>query len=405
MKKIIMGLVTGLVTLGLHCTQDRSLPSGYDVLERDDKGAVHVLTLHAAQSGSFWRVPTTGLESSLLLGNDEYLTAHFIVKFYNLTAIDTATVFSAKLFLTNSYQYGDVGTASAPIYALTSDWNENSVTWKEISENIDYSIPAGMLEYSGQDLDSLALTTVGVDLDPDLINRWIADETVNQGLFIDGSDFPIMAEFVSVDNSDYWPYLQLIHVDKSGETDTTIVNNYLKDASLLIRKDKVAENFLFENTLTVSSAAGDQSLLLFDISPLPLECTIHQAILELKIKSEEKYIRDSGFLVSAAAVVSDSLWDPLTVKADSVSAVASTVVEPEDDVASFSNSTAIRNMTRIVQMWIVDRETNRGLFLKAMDSGRTPCFVTFFADSTQADMLPILKLTYSVPPSPRFFAP
>ncbi len=405
MKKLYIGLIMSVLGFVLGCTQDRSLPSGYDVLERDDKGAVKVMTLKAVESAGFWRTPTPGLEPTLLLGNDEHLTAHFILKFFDLSAVDTATVFSARLFLTNSYQDGEVASAQAPVYPVTTDWNENSVTWEDISENVDFSQQAGILEYNGQNTDSLELSAVSFDIDPDLVNRWVADESVNEGLFFDGTDIPVMIEFLSVDNTDYWPYLQVVHVNKSGETDTTILNNYLKDAGLVVRKENTAENTLQHNKLCISSAGGDRSLLKFDVGMLPEECTIHQAILNMTINSGEKYIRNDGFVITAATVISDSLWDPLSVKADSVNAVASATIAPEDDKAAFTNSTAIRNMIRIVQSWVLDRENNNGLFLQSANPGRTPQYVTFYSDSAQADLLPTLELTYSVPPAPRFTKP
>jgi hypothetical protein len=405
MKNVFV--ISLLCVLFVHCTNDRPLPNGFETLQRSDKGSVKVKNLYAKRSARYWMTPAAGKMSTLLLGSYKNLRSHILFKFYKFTGIDTGSVVSATLKLSMAHVYGSGTTIQADVYPVTTTWSDVSVRWKDIENNIDRSQSMGSVTIACPDSVPDSSLAVNIPMSPELIHRWLKSSDDNNGFVIVAGQSDFMAEFYSTDAVTYWATISIEHMNTDGTKDTTIVNNYIHDASLIVNTTAEPEEQLIrdQESLAVGDVSGDRSLLYFDFSEIPKNITLHQAYLTLFVQQEKSETRSFGMPMQTAMVTSDSSWNIADFSIDSTRTNPSAVALASKDSVVLSTSSDIYYLTSIVQNWLFDSTKNKGLLLRPINTGAFISNISFYPVRADSLYTPILRLTYSEPPAGRFEIP
>lgn len=392
---LILGLV--FTVLSFRCTREKALPSGFDTLQRNYTGEIKVVELKATRAGRYWATPVTGLRANLLLGMHNDVSSFLLLRFLNFTEIDTATVTSATVKMYQKNVHGSGNPFTVTVYPVTTDWDEVLVRWNDIQSAYDRAAPLGNFQ-----LEALDSTVVQFELPPNVVNEWVTKND-NYGILLafDSADF--MAEFYAWEIQTNLIEMDLIYDSKAGGLDTVEVT-VENDASLLYYEPQVDEKVLVDNIdrLWVDNGTGYASYIMFDISAIPLETTIHHALLKLPVDQSQSETGDDGMTLTAAPVVEDSTWNPQTTKIDSLYQHPQTLAGDFSDEALFSSNTAVDNMTFYVQLWSTKRSPNYGIILQSAEYGNNVDKMSFYFESGENALRPTLRVTYSIPASTRF---
>jgi len=412
MKRFFGFLLLIIIIAG--CTHDKPLPSGYEMLDRGDKGEIFVETVSAVRAGSYWETPKAGTRGTLLLGETENFKSFVVLRFTNFSAIDSADVISATLNLYQFNSYGEGTECRASVFKVTDPWLtdisdqaewEKNVTWQDIQNSVDMSYSYGSLSHTP--LDSAGqIRTVSAHLDTSMVNDWIRTGS-NYGILLAVDQADLMAQFFSSEASNYWPMLELIHVDQDSTVDTTSVSVY-HDASLIQYNNSVPEKELQENVplINIGNASGYKSLIQFDFTSIPEQATIHHALLTLTVNKDLTSSDTTGILILASPVVEDSTWDPagLTLYGD-VTSPGGYAYNVFDSFA-MSSADAVEKLAFFTQIWIWGEPdgglVNNGLLLQPNDEGLDLTEISFYSGLDDSSKAPTLKVTYSKPPASRF---
>jgi hypothetical protein len=139
----------------------------------------------------------------------------------------------------------------------------------------------------------------------------------------------------------------------------------------------------------------------FDLSEIPSQAFIHQAVLTLYVDQEQSQTDDEGMVISAAAVFEDSTWSPSTLRADSLNFIPQSVAVNSNQTIEFTDTQTIKNMTSIVQFWILETWPNNGLLIRSSEYGRNISSMSFYG-LADTEKRPTLEIIYSLPASSRF---
>jgi len=409
MKKI--GLFFGIVLLLLHCTNEKPMPSGYDLLNRDNKaGVVPPITLKATRLAHYWetqKTTQTGQLSTLLLGNSQTVHSDIVLKCWELVRVDTNAVLdSVNLYFYGSYLFGQDSLLDVTIHRINADWQESNFSWSDIDGGYDQEpLENARFTFHANNWNKIPIT------DLQFMKEWIRD-TYNDDLTIHGllvrcNQSDIAAEFLSSEftNTSFRPYLKIYMQDAEGAPDSIAVN-VTHDGSLLQNSVDIEAETLQESPefLRIGDASGFKSLLQFDVSGIPSEATIHKALLKFYVDAEHSTVKQGGAIsIAAARIISDSTWAPVTIALDSTISPASDEAAPENETFAFDNATAAHTLSRIVQKWVSDDETpNNGLILVPSYPGQDFQEIALKTGVSDSIYTPTLEITYSLPPGHRF---
>jgi hypothetical protein len=303
-----------------------------------------------------------------------------------------------------SHIYGTGSNIQAHIYPVTAEWSSSTVKWSDIENNFDTQQLLGEVNIAWADSVPDSGRVVEAAIKPEIVNRWISssDENYGMALVTEQSDF--MAEFYSVDASSGWATLTVVHKNTDDTQDTTVISNYIRDASLLINNNSEAMNQLItdQNSLVVGDISGYRSLIQFDLSDVPERITLHQAYLILQVQKEKSDARDFGLPLEFCMVSGDSSWDVAQLAIDSTRTNPATIALASADSTELTNSDNIYYFTQIVKSWLGDKSKNQGLLLSSTYKGAFLSEVYFYSAYADSQYAPILRLTYSEPPAGRF---
>jgi hypothetical protein len=397
MKRIALLILLIAAWMLSSCTSDKPLPSGFENLQRTYKGELKVLELTPTASGGYWEEPAAGGQASLLLGKHGDAQSFALIQLTNYTSLDTANVQSAKVYLRQSGRYGTGAGFTVTAHQVLSTWTEDTVVWSTIKDQYDKSTAITSFTVANADTGWLSF-----DLPAATVNNWMTNTSSNYGLLLDFSDASFMAEFVSSDASSYMGYASVVYKTKAGVVDT--IATYISyDASLLQNLTATPAKTLErdKDRLQINNATGYRSLLRFDVSAIPRNATIHQALLSLYVDKTASDTDSSGVAIYADAVVNDSTWNPTTIALDTLATYPQAYAYDDVEKVEFSTSTAIAAMSAVVQNWALSSPPNYGMVLYG-SAGLDGQWVSLYSGKDQPAFKPVLKITYSLPPSSRF---
>jgi hypothetical protein len=406
MKNIV--ILFGVALLLLNCTNNKPLPNGYDLVERDNKdGLMPVMKLKPTQFARYWKTPPTGGYTTLMLGESQNVHSSILLKCRNLAGIDTTkTLVSATLKMHGNYLFGDDSLMTISMHRVNEDWDETTVLIEDAKDAYDADpIETAEITFHKDDWAEAPFT------DLDFMREWIVQahqtEQTKFGLIIKTENTDKAAEFVSRNSTANPPHIQIVTANTDGENDTTNAV-FSHDASLLEYMSDVEPEVLEESpeTLRVGSATGYSSMVKFDVSEIPAQATIHRALLTFYVDGENSRTKeDASMSISAARIVSDSIWTPTTVELDSLSLPASDEASSSNETFAYDSVTPV--ISKIVQKWISDEIVdedwaNYGFILVPPLPGHDFQEMSLRTGATDSVFAPTLEITYSLPPSHRF---
>jgi len=403
MKKIVIILSIGLFLL--NCTNNKPLPNGYDLLERENKtGVMPAVTLKPTHMARYWKTPITGGYTTLLLGQSMEVQASILLQCRNLIKIDTTqTLVSATLKLYGAWLFGEDSLMAVDMHRVNVSWDENSVLFADVADGYDAD-PVAHAEFTFHKDGWVDLPINNIEF----MQEWISDSyksdlTIN-GLLLKSTNNST-AEFVSADASANPAYIEILTENVDGNNDTT--KAFLShDATLLKFMTSEEENVLqeFPQSLRVGNASGYSSLIKFDVSAIPAQATIHRALLKFYIDEESSLTKtDASMFISAARIGGDSLWQPTTIEIDSSTMPAYDEASSVNETFAFDGATSAQAVSRIVQDWVSREETpNYGFLIMPRYPGEDFQEIALKTGATDSLFSPTLEITYSLPPSHRF---
>jgi len=411
MKQFIVLTLALVVIVIANCTIDKPLPGAYEMIDRADKGSVVIKLFPAVKTASYWNTPLAGTETTLLLGETNNIKAYLLLRFTAFDdGIDTMRIAAATI---NFKQYSHSGNAAgfqASIYKVTAPWVsgtdeddwESQVSWETIKNSYDSATSYGTFTGSPQD----TITTVSAAIDTSLINEWIDSDT-NYGILLAADQTDLVTMFYSSENGTSLITLSLIQQNNDATFDTVSVNVY-QDASVLQFASPVAENELQNNPefLRVGNGSGYSSIVHFDLSSLPAEATIHHALLTMTINKELSGYAESGILIAASPVLSDTTGLPDDMTLYPLSSSPATYAYGDYDAFSYTTATDMKKMVSFTQAWLWGENSggidNLGLVLLPYNAGINVSEINFYSGIGDSALAPTLRVTYSLPPSSRF---
>jgi hypothetical protein len=279
------------------------------------------------------------------------------------------------------------------------------VIWEDVETRYDNTREVGAFKIGVRDTTEFDSVQIKVDIDPEIVNEWIKSADSNNGLLFIAGTGDYMAEYYSSEATSKWANMIIVHKNKDGNTDTTTVATYLNDTSLLFYDDIApAENELIRNpeNLRVSNSTNYMTLLRFDLSLLPHDITLHQAYLQLYIDHENSELYDQSIPISAKVVLADSIWTPVSMRYDSLTAPPTAFISSQGETFEYTSASNVSSLTTTVQAWHYHVLPNYGLVLQAAEPGGNMADVSFFSGNDDSTRAPVMRLTYSLPPNPRF---
>ena len=396
MKNILLIALVALVAT-IRCTHDKALPSGFEDLQRSYEGEVRTAEFSAVADGHFWQEPVAGLYPTLLFGKTSQVQSYLVLQFSDFTGIDTARVKSMTVYLHQIQRYGSGPAFTAIVHPMTAEWTESSVTWSTVA-----GLYLRSEEWSRFQVPDADTGWVSFTLDSSRVNDWIKGTQANHGLLIDFSQADFMAVLNSSDSDTSQAYSRIIYTTKAGILDTVTIKAS-KDASLLSNLRPLTKNELEKNQdrLYIDNAAGYRTLLRFNLDSLAANATIHQAVLTLQVDTESSHTLTGGMSITCNAVVSDSLWQPETLRTDTLATYPVAYGFADQSAIRFVGGTAATAMATIVQNWVLKNPANFGMILTGT-YGADAQHISLYSGKDRPEFKPKLYLTYSLPPSSKF---
>jgi len=241
-------------------------------------------------SGSFKKVLPLGSSDRLLLGRTNNLEATTLIKFALSLSdtykadLDSIEVIEAKVYLTNSYIYGDSnGVFDFSAHKVTYDWGYSTFSYDSIAK----------LTYDATDVSSdksITDTLMSFKLEQSLVKSWLKDEKDNAsattfGIFLKPSVntskvYGFWGYSASLSQS-IQPYITLILKKGTAYTDT--VTYYTLQDIHLVGGDI---NALPNQFLQVQSGITSNAKIFFDLSKLPSDAIINYAALTVTMDKD-----------------------------------------------------------------------------------------------------------------------
>ena len=407
MKKFLILAVIAIALL--QCTNNTPLPNGFELLDRDNKvGLVPPMTVEPVQTARFWKAMPAGSQSNLLLGAGQDAQSFIILQNNRLSQIDADdNLISAQLAFRALSYAGETLPFELTAHVIEQEWEESSVLWQDVKGAFAAS-PVETWQVTPDDSTWLYLEFSALDF----LAQWIQDshndQQTIQGLVLKFEQAPGGFVLASSEATVYPPFMEIISQDSSGGLDTT--QAFLThDASLLQNLSGEPAETIIENpsVLKVGNATGNRSLLLFDVSEIPQEATVHKALLTFHTEQDQIWMPDNSdaasFTVAAGIIDSTSKWqDPANIVLDSRYSRATDVATGENDTFAFDSPGATRTMALFVQRWVSAPSANFGILLHPFSETNDFSEMAFKSGLSDVGALPTLEITYSLPPAHRF---
>ena len=400
-KPVKMIILLGIVILGFSfCTNDKPLPSGFEILPRDYKGDLKEIVLKAKKVASFWSIPLAGQRSSLLVGEYNNIKSSCVLALTTSAELSDVTIDKATLSLYQTFHSGEGDSFRVVIYPLIEQWinSGDSAFWNDIQNMYDENTVVG--EFKVGMADSAQI--IDIDLDPQIVDGWFSDTDSNYGILLKSEQPNFMVHFDSYEGLVTPANLNVIYHNTSNESDTSNFS-FIYDTSLLTAELTEPEDQLLEDIdyLRIGNGDGFASFVKFDLDSIPSEISIVQAHLEFQVNTDLTVMNETGIGLVAVPIGPDASWDPDSVNTAS-SYMSTCVVDPGESVAAFNTTTAYSNMTTVVQSWVYNYISNYGLMIRSSEYGLNANEIFLHTGKTDSSKIPILRILYSVPPSNRF---
>jgi hypothetical protein len=409
MKKI--ALILFISFFFLQCTNNKPLPNSYDLLDREGKsGLMPPITFRPSRMADYRQVKPAGSAGSVLLGSYRNLSSSIILDCQNFASagVDTsAELVSAELHFYTIAETDSNLAVTVNVHQVQTAWSESGV----IADSIKDSYSTETLFSGTLTQDSLKWAILPIS-NLDFMSAWIKDDYLStslmQGLLIKCDLQEQMIEFASTDVSASSPFFKIVTHDTSDVYDTTFV--YLsKDASLLEYSDSLPPLTLQESPelLRVGDGSGYRSLISFDLSSIPEAATIHKALLNFKVNAANSNTGADGEMsLSILAVKADSVWEkPGDLTVYSLTSPPTDAAVASNEYFAFDSSTPVKDISRIVQRWVIKSWGNNGFLLYAGNEGKDWQEMAFYSGAQDSLLAPTLTVTYSLPAEYRFSNP
>ena len=405
MKRVFVLLILSVL---IYCTHEKPLPSGYEMLDRQNKGEVIVKDYPAVASAYYWSAPKAGSRGTLMLGAYEQFKSRIALRFINIgNVVDTASVQEAVLNLSYFHHTGPSDSFTVNIYPITSAWLDDytseaewdNAVWTDLENKYDTGSLIGSFTAFAADSD----TVMSIPLDPAAINQWITDGS-NNGIMLDFDDANVMCHYYSTEAAGNWPNLGVIYETTAGDgtLDTVTVYGY-NDASLISQDITIPENELQHDPdmLYVGNASGMKSILQFHVNDIPDNATIHHAMLTMYVKTDMTD-STSAVRIGMVPIVGDSTWSPTEMVYDSVYTKPAGYATPDINPFEMDTPSAVTALSHYIQLWAWDILPNYGVVMRSFEEGYDLSEVEFYSGKNDSTQTPVLRVTYSLPPDSRF---
>ncbi len=325
----------------------------------------------------------TSISARMLVGQYQNFDARSLLKFTNLSSnYDSANVISAKLKLkySNYFFQDSLGTVAFDIFKLKNPLNFPTITKDSVTASDIDNVLQG--SFSGNPVDSAEVT---ITLDNQLVKDWLdyaADTNYsvkNNGIIMipNGGSTSIKGFFTSVIGEESLrPSLEII-LTKNSQTDTISFNEsqsvFFGDApTSVIQPDRIY----------LQSGIAFRDIMNFDLSKLPSNVIINDAVLELTLDTASSYISTSSDQRLIAAMVTDSV-----TKIDSLGFITQSRV---------GNLYTVRFIV-IMQNWNSGIFPNIGLALRNVSESSTMDVFSFFGPTyPDPSVVPSLRIRYTI---------
>lgn len=164
-----------------------------------------------------------GNSTMLKVGTNESETSRMLLKF-ELPTIDTGcTIIGATAYLTAYYTYGGTSVSGkvCNVHAITSSWDESTVTWNNMHNNYDSNVESIFTPIGSTD-NTRAITSFDMT---SIVKKWYSGKE-NYGVMIKWNNESYVEETLQyvacsknydLDNSTtYRPYLTITYVEQDG---------------------------------------------------------------------------------------------------------------------------------------------------------------------------------------------
>ncbi|MCK5145933.1 DNRLRE domain-containing protein [bacterium] len=377
---VIFSLLFIMFILYSGCTDKNGNPVGLDIFDRDQFGEEHSLLIQTSASDTFYLEPMkSGNSQYLLLGEKDNFKYNVIFRVDTSGYPENHKVDSAFIYLFVYNMEGDTNDITLPqVYESNASWEEDDITWEYVEEN---GLTGAEVNITPRIVNK---DTISFKIPNDLVEKWMADDNeAFKGLILDYTNNGNIYSILSGDGS-YKSYMKLHTTDLADDT-THSSRIMFFDYDAFVSHHEIAQD---PDRLWVINGIGYRSYLNFDLSVIPENATINNALLSMTLDTLASWpTQTNGFGVSINALESD-----FDISQDN------NVQSQSDLNASTISDSLIINVRSIVQEWARQSYENKGFLLKGQAetihwSGRS--FYSSTADSTKR---PTLKIFYSIPP-------
>ncbi|MEJ2634439.1 MAG: hypothetical protein P8184_03995 [Calditrichia bacterium] len=388
-----------------------------NIFNPEIQGSLKDTTLYAIEDTTYHITSkiNTQLSSYLFIGQSNGLTAYPAFEFYDFTAIpDSATIQGASLILTAaSVNYTEAGKSfTATAYPILNQWNSNvDSVWN--TQNYDPAQPLGEMQISSDPADSVAtldFNTAGLEK----IIFWADTANLDE-------NYGFILHFQSAD------FLRYFYALNSGYNPSLIVS-YTLPSSAEVLKDTIPpglDAFIYSGQLPkveqrdyASSLFVYNTLLKFDMGhfmdKFPNGVVINSANLEVPVDKDNSIIK-----IGLANLIVENLKSAIgndSVEVDSTAGDFVSLSQWSEDSTYLEITPGLdrQKLARnFIQPQLRDTSQYPGLAINFINSAASGSalsnaqsfysYVAFYKRSQQNSALkPRLKLTFWVPPAPRF---
>ena len=321
------------------------------------------------------------LANIMLVGKYQSYDSKTLLKFYQIpTDLDSSTIVSASLKLrySNYYFKDKTGLTDFNVYKVISDLNYATITADSISPSDFGSKTLG--NYSGVVADS---ASISFPLENNLIKDWLeyaADTSYinkNYGIamFPNFSSTTIKGFYLLNDDVNYIPTINVIFT-KNGMTDTLVLNT-----SLAVSINDAPLTSISPGTFLLQNGIAFRSILNFDLTKLPSNIIINNALLQFTTDKANSFISENAVKSMIIGMVTDSVN-----KKDSVF----------NDAFLLDSIVYSVSLNSVFQRWSNGVMPNLGITIRNIEERKNIDNYSIFSP-TAADITkrPRLKITYT----------
>jgi len=382
--KLLLFFVLASAFLFNQCVNNAN-PVGSDYLNRDNPGSLNYQIFQAAASDTFFQKTTyTGFSTELSLGTSNDISCLSLIRFSSFS--DTVDIDSAVVSLYVKRLYGDSDNQfTLSVHLATEDWNESDLTWDSFDQN---SVGEEMITLTA-DLTSLEDDTVSrkisFHLPMDLVEIWndTSRSEENMGMVLLTEEDYILS-FHSAEGSNP-PTLNIYsHEDTTVSKSTRYPSHdtFISQAELIPTSDR----------LYICDGTAYRTFLYFDVSSIPPEATINQALITLTSDQNLSFPDHEESFNLSSVIVMDSLWTVPDIAYDSTRVAYGLVDE----------DTVYVNITSYVQSWTSGEDSNFGVMVYGTSERTDLLSRAFYSTTADSALCPRLRIYFSLPPASQF---